>query len=226
MVRKKTFTKVFVLLIVIITSIYSANTNNRSFSYCLGASALLEVRKAERSISDIDFNQELKLPVSVRPTFILGRHFYPTSWLRIELLAEYSFSKADDDTIANFLSLKHYKAGGADLNVHLRKEVDNSFALFAGVGGGFLITSLKADNNDLGYGGFKIRTSSPVLNLDAGCEIIPSRKAGFAIGYSYRFWRPTQFIDDRDMPLQGADYKEIVHSHGIVFKVLVGKKQD
>lgn len=214
------------MLLVTMSSIYSANRSEKNFSYCLGTSALLEVRKAKRSISDIDFDQELVLPISVRPTFILGRHFYPTSWLRIEILAEYSFSKADNDTIADFLSLKHYKAGGVDLNIHLRKKIDNSFALFGGAGVGFLITSLKADDHDEGYGGFKIRTTSPVLNIDAGCEITPSRKAGFAIGYSYRFWRPTRFIDDRDMPLQGADYEEIVHSHGISFKVLVGKKQD
>lgn len=226
MVRKKNCIHAFLLAFLIITPIYSEKSEQKPFAYCLGAMAQVEIRNGERSISDIDLVEVLDLPFTVRPTFVLGRHFYPVSWMRIELLAEYSFSKAENDTIADFSTLKKYKAGGADLNIHFIKRFDSSFGLFGGLGGGFLITSLKADDNEDGFGGFKIRTTSPVLNVEAGCEIIPSRKAGFSIGYTYRFWRPTKFTDDRDFPLQGAEYKENVHAHGIVFKVLVGKKQD
>lgn len=208
----------------IVTSIYSEKREEKSFAYCIGAATLIEIREANRSLSDIAFEQELKLPFGVRPTILLGRHFYPLKWFRIELLAEYSFSKAENDTIADFSTVKNYKAGGASLNLNLVKKIDDSFNLFAGAGGGLLITSVEAENNDIGYGAFKIRNASPVLNIEGGCEIIPGGKVGFSIGYIYRLWRPAKFTDDRDMPLQGADYKEIVNGHGAYFKILLGRK--
>lgn len=224
MITKKRFIKACALCLIVISSLYSEKLKEKPFAYCIGIAASVETRTATRAITDIDFEHDYKLPITLRPTIILGRHFYPVSWFRIEILGEYSFSKAENDTVVDFSTLKKYKAGGADLNIHLVKRVNPSFGLFAGVGGGFLITSVKAEDNEQGYGGFKIRNSSPVLNIDAGCEIVPMRKTGFSISYLYRFWRPTRFTDDRDMPLQGTDYKELVHSHGLVLKLLVGKK--
>lgn len=224
MIIKKRFIKAGLFSLLIISSLYSEKAKDKPFAYCIGVVTSIEKRVAFRTIDDINLEQEYDLPISLRPTIILGRHFYPVSWFRIEIMGEYSFSKAENDTIVDFSTLKKYAAGGADLNIHLRKKVNSSFGLFAGVGGGILITSVKAEDNEEGYGGFKIRNSSPVLNIDAGCEIIPMRKSGFSISYVYRYWRPTRFTDDRDMPLQGAEYKELVHSHGLAIKLLVGKK--
>lgn len=225
MVLKKKLSTLAVFILIIVNSIYSKTQEPKPFLYTVGAGFYLERRYAERTLEDIGIDDQIDMPFGLRANVFIGRHFYPLRWLRIEFLGEYSFGNAKADSVADFLSVKHYKAGGVDLNIHLVRPIDNSFALFTGCGGGFLITSLKADNNEQGYGEFKIRTTSPVFNVDAGCEIYPGRKAALSIAYSYRLWSPTKFTDDRDMPLQGADYKEINHSHGIVFKLLFGKKE-
>lgn len=206
------------------SSLYSAKRDDKPFAYFLGVGASVEARSAKRAIPEIHLDQDITLPISVRPNFVLGRHFYPINFLRIELMGEYSFSKAENDSNADFLTLKTYKAGGLDLNIHLVKTFDNSTGLFAGVGGGCLITSVKAEEDEYGYGAFKIRNFAPVLNLDLGCDVTSGSKVGVSIGYRYRFWSPTHFTDERDLPLQGSDYQEFVNSHGVIIKILLGRK--
>lgn len=203
--------------------VYSEKSEEKRNTFLIGEGIHFEFRVADRVLHEINFHDRLSLPVRVRPVTVLGWHFNPLEIFQIEFIGEFSFTKSDVDTVADFNTMKKYKAGGLNLNFHLKKQLNRDVTFWGGAGGGLLISSLTAENNSAGEGGFKIRNIVPVFNAEAGVELPIHSKFDVGLSYFFRIWKPTEFIDNRDLAINGITYKEINYSQGIMVRILFGR---
>jgi hypothetical protein len=61
----------------------------------------------------------------------------------------------------------------------------------------------------------------PHAHGGVGFDLMRRREIGLCVRYQFRFWIPVRYDEQRDLPLQGIEYREIFLTHMLQLQLLL-----